>query len=103
MRPAAQKFKRPQRTPPPPAAVASRCARCCGEIDEDDEFLVDLCMACDRLRHRELAAAKRSAEKDPVSPDSVMAGLHAMRVGRPAAVTVIDRAGKRAWSNPIWR
>ena len=81
MRPAAQKFKRPQRTPPPPAAVASRCARCCGEIDEDDEYLVDLCMACDRLRHRELAAAKRSAEKVPISPDSVMAGLHAMRVG----------------------
>ena len=81
MRPAAQKFKRPQRTPPPPAAVGSRCARCCGEIDEDDEFLVDLCIVCDRLRHRELAAAKRSAEKVPISPDSVMAGLHAMRVG----------------------
>ena len=97
MRPGAQKFKRPQRTPPPPAAVAGRCIRCCGEIDEDDEFLVDLCKACDKLRHSELAAAKRrSAEKGgcggfpqtrpceprlPVSPDSVMAGFHAMRVG----------------------
>ena len=92
MRPEAQKFKRPQRTPPPPSSVASRCTRCCGEIDEDDEFLVDLCTACDKLRHRELAAAKReSAEKGwcgggspqpppceprlPVSPDSVMAGI----------------------------
>ena len=99
MRPEAQKFKRPQRTPPPPASVASTCTRCCGEIDEDDEFLVDLCTVCDTLRHRELAAAKReSAEKGwcgggspqpppceprlPVSPDSVMAGLQAMRVGR---------------------
>ena len=60
-------------TAPHPPELCSQCSIPI-EFDED-EFLVDMCVSCDRVRHRRLSAERRrsSEASEPWSPDSIMA------------------------------
>ena len=52
------------------------CSQCSIPIEfDEDEFLVDMCVSCDRVRHRRLSAERRrsSEASEPWSPDSIMA------------------------------
>ena len=56
------------------------CSQCRQPIElDEDECLVDLCVSCDRARHRRLSSERRRSScedaSEPVSPDSVMAAV----------------------------
>lgn len=67
------------------------CSQCSIPIEfDEDEFLVDMCVACDRVRHRRLSAERRrsSDASEPCSPDSVMAaGFEGLSVEAKSAAT----------------
>ncbi|EOD13264.1 hypothetical protein EMIHUDRAFT_247068 [Emiliania huxleyi CCMP1516] len=64
------------------------CIQCSIPIEfDEDEFLVDMCVACDRVRHRRLSAERRRSS-DACSPDSVMAaGFEGLSVEAKSAAT----------------